>query len=208
MAQNLVFSQAELDSGFEESARPTRSVLEVDVVQAEDSERIQELRKSVVRWAQLWELPQLGKKVGLRASSKFQRSLGSYRAGRAEITLAAWLIDGPSDLLEEVLCHEAAHAAVHLLHGERVRPHGPEWRSLMTHAGMPPRVRIPVSELPISRRTALAKPRVWEHRCPVCQATRVARTRVTRWRCRRCRDEGRVGELVIERVPSPIAVDG
>ena len=171
-------------------------------------ERMQLLRDSVVQWAQLWGVPGLGSAVALRISSRFQRSLGSYRASRAEITLAAWLVDGPTKLLEEVLCHEAAHAAVHLVHGDRVRPHGQEWRDFMARAEVPARVRIPASELPDSRRTALAKVRVWEHRCPVCQATRFARTRVTRWRCSRCRDEGRSGELSIERVPNPVAVDG
>ncbi|MAG34386.1 MAG: hypothetical protein CL908_26215 [Deltaproteobacteria bacterium] len=173
-----------------------------------DPEQIQAFRDSVGRWGELWGVPRLGGELAIRTSSRFRRSLGSYRSGRAEITLAAWLIEGPSDLLEEVLCHEAAHAAVHFIYKKRVRPHGPEWRGFMAQADMPARVRIPVAELPEFRRSALAKTRVWEHRCPVCQATRLARTRVTRWRCSRCRDEGLSGELVIERVPSPIAVDG
>ena len=177
-------------------------------MQAVESELVQELRNSVVQWGRLWGVPQLGKQVGLRTSSRFQRSLGSYRAARAEITLAAWLVESSSDLLEEVLCHEAAHAAAHFVYGERIRPHGPEWRGFMTQADMPARVRIPATELPESRQLSLSKSREWEHRCPVCQATRLARTRVTRWRCSGCRDEGRTGELVIERVPSPIVVDG
>jgi predicted SprT family Zn-dependent metalloprotease len=173
-----------------------------------NSEQIQKLRGSILRWSRLWGVPQFAEKLSLRTSTRFRRSLGSYRAGRAEITLAAWLVDGPTDLLEEVLCHEVAHAAVHFVCGERVRPHGQEWRGFMKQADIPARVRIPVSELPESRQIDLAKTRVWEHRCLVCQATRFARTRVTRWRCSRCRDEGRSGELVIERVASPIAVDG
>ena len=153
-------------------------------------------------------MPRLADDLGLRSSSRLRRSLGIYRADRAEITLASWLLDGPSDLLGEVLCHEAAHAAVHFAHGQRVRPHGREWQGLMVAAGMQPRIRIPVSELPATRQSSFAGAGVWEHRCPVCQATRLARTRVTRWRCRRCRDAGRAGELVIEKVSSPIRVDG
>jgi len=172
-----------------------------------DPERIQGIAGSLAHWAELWGVPSLRNRVALRTSSRFRRSLGSYRATHSEITLAAWLVDGPSALLEEVLCHEAAHAAVHFVYGERVKPHGPEWRDLMVKAGTPARVRIPVAELPESRQIAFSKASAWEHRCPVCQATRFARTRVTRWRCRQCRDQGRSGELVIERVPSPIPVD-
>jgi predicted SprT family Zn-dependent metalloprotease len=137
-----------------------------------------------------------------------QRSLGSYRAARAEITLAAWLLEGPPRLLEEVLCHEAAHAAVHRVHGLSASPHGSEWREFMALAGLPARARIPASELPESRRRSIRTASTWEHRCPVCQATRLARTRVARWRCRRCREEGRSGELVIELASNTVTVDG
>lgn len=173
-----------------------------------DAERAEVLRDSIIHWAGLWGVPRLGEKVTLRASSRFQRSLGTYRASRMEIALASWLVDGPPDLLEEVLCHEAAHAALHLTCRDGVRPHGPEWQDLMARAGVPARARIPASELPESRRRALSKTHTWEHRCPVCQATRFAKTRVTRWRCSRCRAEGRSGELLVERVPSPMMVDG
>lgn len=165
------------------------------------------LASSIDPIAESWGLPDLGERVTLRVSRRLRRSLGSYHSGRAEITLAAWLFDAPSPLLDEVLCHEAAHAAVHFLHGRGARPHGREWRDLMAKAGFEPRVRIPFSELPESHRKRLSRSPVWEHRCPVCQATRLARTRVTRWRCTSCRAAGRSGELVIERVPAPIPVD-
>lgn len=175
---------------------------------AQDPSWRQALRDPIREWARIWGISRLPDDLSLRSSSRLRRSLGTYRARRAEITLAAWLLDGPSELLEEVLCHEAAHAAVHIAHGDDVRPHGREWQRLMVEAGMRPRVRIPVSELPPSRRCSRKGPGMWAHRCPVCQATRFARTRVNRWRCRRCRDEGRPGELLIEEIPSPISVDG
>jgi len=165
------------------------------------------LRDRLQRWGDLWEVPKLAEKIALRMSSRLRTSLGSYRAQRTELTLAAWLLDGPEALLAEVLCHEAAHAAVHALHGRRVRPHGAEWCGLMKRAGFPPRVRVPWSVVPASRRVAAAERGLWEHRCPVCQATRLARTRVTRWRCRSCREEGREGRLVIHRLPSVIGID-
>jgi len=173
-----------------------------------DPDGLEARRGSIVRWSRLWGLPRLGHEISLRTSSRLQRSLGSYCARRAEITVAAWLLEGPTDLLEEVLCHEAAHAAVHLAHGTGVRPHGPEWRAFMALAEMPARVRMPASDLIGFRKPASTKARVWEHRCPVCQATRFAKTRVTRWRCRLCREAGHSGELLVERVPSPVAVDG
>lgn len=178
------------------------------LVSGRDSSWGRVLRDSIRGWARSWGMPRLAEDLSLRSSSRLRRSLGTYRSDRSEITLAAWLLDGPSELLDEVLCHEAAHAAVHLAHGQDVRPHGREWQGLMVKVGMRPRIQIPVSELPASRQSSSVGADVWEHRCPVCQATRLARTRVSRWRCRRCRDEGRSGELVIEKVPRPISVDG
>jgi predicted SprT family Zn-dependent metalloprotease len=180
-----------------------------DLDLAMDPERIsRELRDSLARWGRLWGVPQLDSRVSVRTSSRFQRSLGSYRTRRAEITLAEWLVEGSAQILEEVLCHEAAHAAVHLLHGDGVRPHGLEWRRLMARAEMPARLRIPASCLPASQRSLSSQSRMWEHRCPVCQATRFAKTRVVRWRCRTCREAGLAGNLLIERIPSAVAVDG
>jgi hypothetical protein len=49
----------------------------------------------------------------------------------------------PDGLLQEVLCHEMAHLATRELHGRNVRPHGPEWKALMTSAGFEPRTRLP-----------------------------------------------------------------
>jgi len=80
-----------------------------------DPRSLESLQALLSEWARLWSVPELAKSVGIRVSSRMRRSLGSYRASRQQITLAAWLFDpavGP--LLEEVLCHEAAHAAVHL----------------------------------------------------------------------------------------------
>jgi SprT protein len=149
----------------------------------------------------VWRIALLAKGTRLRSSARLCRSLGTYRPSRSQITLAAWLFDdAPRTLLEEVLCHEAAHAAVHLTHARRVRPHGAEWRAFMLAVGRQPRVRIPSALIPDSQKARLSRGRHWEHRCPVCRATRMARVRVTRWRCRRCVEAGREGRLVIERI--------
>lgn len=173
-------------------------------------------------WATLWDVPLLAKSVRIRTSTRYRRSLGAYHPTRSQITLASWLVgDGtgepPHPLLEEVLCHEAAHAAVHLYVGdlrgglsavmgighsrrERPRPHGPEWRAFMVAAGLEPRVRIPEALMPADVRERMSSAKKWEHRCAVCQATRMARARMTRWRCRRCVEAGRSGRLGIRRV--------
>ncbi len=181
--------------------------------------QLEALRGDLVRWAALWGVPRMGEELRLRVSTRMRRSLGSYRAARDEIALAVWLFEAPpaqtaptthathATLLHEVLCHEGAHAAVHRVHGRSVRPHGREWRGFMERAGLRPRVRIPLEELPAARRAELVQTGRWVHRCPVCQATRLARTRVPRWRCRRCRERGLGGELRVERVGAAMAVD-
>lgn len=173
-----------------------------------NEQRIAALRPLVAGWGDLWGVSQLDHKVSLRVSSRLRCSLGNYRASSLRITLAAWLIDDASPLLAEVLCHEAAHAVVHMTHGTFVKPHGPQWKDLMAKATMPVRARIPSSELPLAQQSAIQVSSVWQHRCPVCQATRFARTRIPRWRCRSCVEAGYTGELFVERVAGPVLVDG
>jgi predicted SprT family Zn-dependent metalloprotease len=43
-----------------------------------------------------------------------------------------------------VLCHELAHLAARERHGDRIRPHGPEWKALMRAAGYEPKTRLPL----------------------------------------------------------------
>lgn len=178
----------------------------------------------------LWDVPLLAKSIRVQTSARYRRSLGAYHPSRAQITLASWLLDeAPHPLLDEVLCHEAAHAAVHLSVGavgsdlrgglravlgigrgrrERPRPHGPEWRAFMVAAGLEPRVRIPEALMPADMRAKMSAGKRWEHRCLGCQAVRMARGRMTRWRCRRCVEKGGSGRLEIRRVFNLMAVEG
>ena len=58
------------------------------------------------------------------------RSLGVCYPRRGTVRLAAYLQTAERPLVEEVLCHEMAHLAARELHGDRVRPHGREWKTL------------------------------------------------------------------------------
>lgn len=104
-----------------------------------------------------------------------------------------------SRLLEEVICHEAAHVAAFILHGARVRPHGPEWRALLARTGFKPSLQLtgPRPEAGIGRANAPAR---YSHRCPVCHWARVSKRRVSVWRCASCVGNELDGVLVITRV--------
>lgn len=158
------------------------------------------LRALVSRWGALWEVPDLGERVEIRFSSRFRTSLGRCAPASGEIRLAAFLLEGSRELLREVLCHEAAHLAVHERYRRPKRPHGPEWRALMERAGYPPRARLPAHLLPEAARARARSAVFWEHRCPVCQATRIARRPVRRWRCVTCHEAGRSGALEIRKL--------
>ena len=157
------------------------------------------LRSKAEGWAHLWGVPGLTESVTVEFSRRFRSSLGQCRPIQGRIRLAAHLEQGNDDLLEEVLCHELAHVAVHRLHGRRVRPHGREWKSLVAAAGFEPRARFDPAAGKFPPRPPRAR---WEHRCPVCRATRMAGRPVRNWRCGACYSAGRSGKLIITRVPS------
>ncbi len=91
---------------------------------------------------ELWGLDR--DEVEIRISRRMTRSIGNARIDENRITLAVWLFDQPDELVDEVLCHEAAHLAIRRLHGPGARPHGVEWRDLMRRAGHAARTRIEV----------------------------------------------------------------
>jgi len=171
------------------------------------------LREKTRQWEEVWGVPGLMDALTIEFSSRFRTSLGLCRPAQGRIRLAVGLLDaegpavGGGSLLEEVLCHELAHVAVHRLHGREAKPHGPEWKRLVREAGFEPRLRIQNKEVhgtsqgPEGART-LPRPR-WEHRCPVCQARRVAGRPVRQWRCVACRGAGLSGKLVITKLPPP-----
>jgi len=158
-----------------------------------------ELLEHTRTWCALWCVPHLADRLEIRVSSRFRTSLARCRPARREIRIARFVVDGPAELLREVLCHEVAHAAAAELHGLRVRPHGREWKTLMRQAGFEPRVRIARTELDALPVPAQRSRVVWLHRCPVCHAERRAGRPVRAWRCAACRAAGLGGRLEISR---------
>lgn len=146
-------------------------------------------------WGRLWGVPDLASRVRVRFEPRLRRSLGRCRPADGRIALHPDLRE--SGLLSEVLCHEAAHVAAHLLHGPGAKPHGAEWRGLVEAAGHPAAVRLRFGDAPPPRRSTST----WVHRCPVCQMERTARRPVPVWRCRACVEAGLDGALVVERRP-------
>ena len=154
------------------------------------------LRERVERWALQWGVAGLEQRLRMEWSSRLRIALGRARPAAKLIRINAALVDQPFSLLEEVVCHEAAHVAVHELFRGRCRPHGAEWRQLMREAGYAPRVRMALDRLPSRMQPNF----VYEHHCPVCQAHRTARRPVRRWRCAACVGVGLAGELVITKL--------
>jgi len=156
-----------------------------------------QLSSWLVEWAGAWSVPDLADRVHFEMSSRMRTSLGRCYPQTGKVRLNTALLDEPEELLREVACHEAAHVAVYLLHGNAARPHGREWKELMAAAGFAPRVRMDPTLLS-HRFQRAARPRsVYRHHCPVCGASRTARRPVHRWRCRACRQSGLEGKLSI-----------
>lgn len=166
-------------------------------------------KQEIDRWGAVWGVAELSAHVRVEFSSRLRRSLGRAEPRRGVVRLAAALESAAPALLAEVLCHELAHVAVHLVHRRRVRPHGPEWAALMRTAGFEPRVRFDARDLPpeLALRHAAARrraARVFLHTCPVCAANRLARRPVHGWRCAVCLGAGRDGRLLVTRVDESV----
>lgn len=157
------------------------------------------IRRRLDRWLVRWGTPSLVRTLRVEFSPRLTRAFGRCYQQQKLIRLTPSLLDSQSWLLAEILCHEAAHAAVHDLHGASARPHGEEWEDLMRAAGFEPRVRIPVVVRAAGGEAT--RPRVaYLHRCPLCEASRRATRPMHQWRCRTCEDTRTRGRLEIERV--------
>jgi len=146
-----------------------------------------------------WSIPSRHSKFSVEYSNRMTRCLARTYPERALIRVNARLILARSDLLPVVICHEAAHLAVHYVHGPNASPHGPEWAALVTRAGFEPSHRLRLSDDAAGQAPETKATLQYLHRCPVCQSVRRARRRVARWRCETCLEAGLSGDLTIER---------
>jgi len=170
-------------------------------------------RPHLKQWARLWRCRPLAS-VKCAVNGRLSVSLGRCRPAARAIELNQRLLSHACRLRREVLCHEAAHFAVRELHGRAAKPHGTEWRELVTLAGFEPTVAISVaprgsagpsdSGSDPARRTRVVGGYRYEHRCPVCQFRRMARRPVGRWRCAACVGAGLEGVLLIRRLPEGV----
>ncbi|MDP6721013.1 MAG: SprT-like domain-containing protein [Pirellulaceae bacterium] len=155
--------------------------------------------KLIRRWARRWDTPELAKQITCEWSSRLRRSLGRAYPNRKLIRLSLLLKEPQhASLFEEVLCHEAAHIAAFLIHGNRATNHGLEWEELVRLAGYEPRSCCRIDALP--ERQDLGSVR-YEHICPICQAKRTAKRPQPQWRCVACQNAGLEGELIIQSRP-------
>ncbi|MGI5843287.1 MAG: SprT-like domain-containing protein [Candidatus Xenobium sp.] len=152
-------------------------------------------------WGEAWGVADLSNRIEVRFSQRLRRTLGRCQPERGLVTIHFGLAG--SDLLPEVLCHEAAHYAVWLLYGRGPRPHGPEWRELVERAGHPARRAIPAHEANLQVSRSKPRRRMYLHECPVCGVSRRAARPVPTWRCRPCVESGRPGVMIMRRLEEP-----
>jgi predicted metal-dependent hydrolase len=100
-----------------------------------------DIRRALRDWCHLWGVEEIAPEISVEISSRMTRSLGRCYPDRKLIRIAQFVREESDALVQEVLCHEAAHIAAHHLYGSSIRPHGPEWKALMQKAGFPPSVK-------------------------------------------------------------------
>lgn len=156
----------------------------------------------ISRCLHVWDLSDADFNPGIRTifSSRMSRSLGRTYPARSRVHLSARLAEpGAEDLLAEVVCHELAHLAAYVATDHRPKPHGREWRALLTAVGHQPRLSIPV-DLPNSGPKTVKPAPHYDHRCEVCHRSWSYSTPRRQLRCPTCQDAGLSGHLIIHSV--------
>lgn len=161
-------------------------------------------RRLLARLARVWAVPDLAT-VEVVSNTRLSRTLARFVVGARCIETSPRALRLAA--LDAILTHEAAHAALALAGVATARPHGSEWRRLMTQAGIAhPTAALWRCRLAAATRKPARKPvrrsatRVrYEHWCPVCQSSRTAARPVKAWRCRACVQAGLPGILEITR---------
>lgn len=146
------------------------------------------------KFCKMWGIEDIADNIQVEFSSRITRSLGRTQPVAKIVRLNPKLQACSQGLFKEVLCHELAHIAAYCKFGSSIRPHGPEWQSLVLAAGYEPLVRLPVQ---LGQTTKQSTNR-YIHKCPVCQSVRIAKKPMKRWRCGECFANGLTGRLTIK----------
>jgi predicted SprT family Zn-dependent metalloprotease len=153
-------------------------------------------------WCKVWGVPALGQGLSIEINNRLRVTLGQYKHKEQRIEIAEFILGEKNEVILEVLCHEAAHAAAAKLFTKSIAPHGPEWRNLIEAAGFSPTNEFRRSLLGSKTYSRPNRRTVWEHRCAVCHTHRRARRPVKEWRCATCREAGLEGKLDISKLDS------
>lgn len=96
--------------------------------------------------------------------------------------------DNTEDFLQQTVPHEAAHLIADAVFGSRIRPHGPEWKSIMTDLyGLQPK-RCHDYPVPVRRATRYFYQCACPAPIPFTPQRHAWVVRGRRYQCRRCGD--------------------
>lgn len=73
----------------------------------------------------------------LRGQAAGQARIAAGQAGQIRYNRQL-LCDNPAEFLAQTVAHEVAHLVAYRVFGQRIRPHGREWRAVMALFGAPP----------------------------------------------------------------------
>ena len=155
------------------------------------------------KWEKTWGLLGLSDRVTVIFSERLRKSWGRSIPRLYRISLHLSL-RRTSSKLPLVLCHEVAHIAAYHLYGDRILPHGREWRHLVMQVGFIPQTKLHTPTMAISGNKYL-ETKLYEHTCPVCQFRRIAKRPCYSWLCGDCASAGLEGKMIISLLPSAIS---
>lgn len=158
------------------------------------------LRSTLLRWENVWGVKDFACHIKVAFSPYLKRSLGRSNVTARTIHLSETCRTLQRSYLLEVICHEAAHIAVHAVYGKGPKPHGEEWQQFVRAAGFEPCTTASFEGLDAAPPGTVKGQWLYQHRCPVCQTRRTSSRPVSRWRCAECVDLGMEGYLVITRI--------
>lgn len=180
-----------------------------------------ELVASVLsRLSLAWSCPDLAAGTAVRFSSRLTRSVARADPLRSAITVSSKL-PAEQAIVDEVICHEAAHLLAFARVGRSEKPHGPTWQALVREGGHEPRLRLAAAFAgpddsssvgsgagggagagrPATAGSSQGRPRRFRPHCLVCDFSRVAGRRMSAWRCGDCVAAGLAGKLAIVELP-------